>query len=114
VHEFSLAQNILEIVIDSAREHGLSGVAEVRLDVGQAAGVHLDALEFAWRHLKTTSDLTADAALSINSIPAHGACANCGFSGPVTDYIRICPACQALGLRIMGGLEFMVTGISGA
>ncbi|MBN2082358.1 hydrogenase maturation nickel metallochaperone HypA [bacterium] len=113
MHEFSLAQNILEIVIDSAREHGLTAVGEVRLDVGQAAGVHLEALEFAWKHLKTTSELTTGAALLINSIPAHAACANCGFSGPVTDYIRICPACQALGLRIMGGLEFMVTSISG-
>ena len=113
MHEFSLAQDVLQIVLASAAEHGLSTVGEVRLDVGRASGVHVDALSFAWEHLRSTDARTADCALELNRPAGVGECPACGFNGEIDDYIRICPECHALGLRITGGTEFMVTGISG-
>ena len=47
MHEFSLARDVLDIVIESAQEHGLTGVSEVRLEVGRASGVSVDALLYA-------------------------------------------------------------------
>ena len=113
MHEFSLADGVLRIVLDTAREHGLDQVSEVRLDVGKLAGVSLDALNFAWEFLREQQEVTAGAALVINQPPGRGECNACGFTGEVTDYIRICPGCGAGGLRFTSGEEFTVTGISG-
>jgi hydrogenase nickel insertion protein HypA len=113
MHEFSLAQDVLKIVLDSAAEHGLSTVGEVRLNVGRASGVHVEALNFAWEYLRSTDPRTAECVLELNRPAGQGECPACGFTGEIEDYIRVCPACHALGLRITGGTEFMVTGISG-
>ena len=113
MHEFSLAQDVMQIVLESATEHGLSVISEVRLDVGRASGVHIDAFTFAWEHLRSTDPRTAECKLELNRPAGVGECPSCGFNDEIDDYIRICPACHALGLRITGGTQFMVTGISG-
>ncbi|GEM_PF-1166233 len=113
MHEFSLAQDVLGIVLDSARQHGLRAVTEVRLEVGRASGVSIEAFSFAWEYLRTTETATAEATLELDRPAAHGACDACGFSGEVDGYLRVCPRCQALGLRLTGGAQFLVTGISG-
>jgi hydrogenase nickel insertion protein HypA len=113
MHEFSLAQRIVEIVAETASSHDLRHVTEVRLDVGTASGVSTDALEFAWEFLRTTTALTDHADLAIRSIQAAGKCPNCGFNGDLNDAVPLCPACGAGGFRLACGAEFTVAGISG-
>lgn len=100
-------------MLQSANEHALSRVTEVRLDVGKLSGVSLEALHFAWGFLSDNAAQTVGAELVINEPPGAGLCSGCGFRGAVTDYIRICPSCGAGGLRFTSGEEFLVTGISG-
>lgn len=113
MHEFSLAEDILGIALDSAREHYLSRITEVRLDVGKLSGVSLDALRFAWGFLSDNDGMARGCGLKINEPEGRGECAVCGFSGEVTECLRICPSCGAGRLRFTSGEEFMVTGITG-
>jgi len=113
MHEFSLAQSVLDIVTEVAQENEIAAVDEVRLDIGQISGVSVEALEFAWSFLRDQQECTKTAALAIKRPEGHGRCRACGFNGRLTDYIRICPACGSLELEIISGEEFMVTGISG-
>jgi len=50
MHELSLAEGLVDLVIDRLAEPGLAGreVVAVRLRVGRSAGVMADALEFCW------------------------------------------------------------------
>ena len=114
MHEFSLAQNILDIALGAADEHGLSEIAEVRLDVGEAAGVSLDALLFAWEYLRTTDVRTTEAALDINAIAADGACPHCDYQGAPDGFATLCPECGCGGFKLVTGAEFMVASISAA
>lgn len=113
VHEFSLADGILRSVISVADAHRLARVAEVRLNIGQLAGVSLEALEYAWQFLRETDARTTTAELSFTIINGQGQCAACGFTGPVDTPFRLCPACGGLSLRLIAGEEFLLTEVSG-
>jgi hydrogenase nickel incorporation protein HypA/HybF len=113
VHEFSLAEQVLAIVLAAAREHLLTRVAVVHMEIGQISGVSLEALSFAWEFVRSSDPLTAGAVLDIKQPTGHGKCAACGYDGPVTEPLRICPHCGMTQLEITRGLEFNVLSISG-
>ena len=113
MHEFSLAQNVLEIVRQAALQNAISRVVEVRLEVGRISGVSTDALLFAWQFVRDSDELVKQAEMVLTEPAGEGECNACGYRGPVEHYIRICPSCGAPGLVITAGEEFMVTGISG-
>jgi len=48
MHEFSIIQNIINIVMETATTHHVSHVHAVEVEVGKASGVIRDAMEFAW------------------------------------------------------------------
>ena len=48
MHEMSIAEGIIEIVERTAKANGVTRVKEVRIEVGELAGVDIPSLEFAW------------------------------------------------------------------
>jgi hydrogenase nickel incorporation protein HypA/HybF len=113
VHEFTLAKEILSIVHEAARQHRLAALAEVILKVGSQSGVNESSLQFAWEYLRGGDQLTHEAELIIESIPAQGSCLACGYTGPPAGWSWLCPACGAATLRLTQGEEFIVAGVSG-
>jgi|GEM_PF-6522881 len=51
MHEASLIQNLLEIVLESAAANGITRVERIHLVVGEGHGALPDALDFAFRAL---------------------------------------------------------------
>ena len=51
MHEFSLAQNIVEIVEETARSNQLESVSQVELEIGTLSGVEIPALDMALESL---------------------------------------------------------------
>ena len=76
MHELSVAQNIIEIVSDYARENKAGKISEVVLDIGAVAGVIPETLEFAWE-ISVKNTLLENASLKINFIPAKALCLSC-------------------------------------
>lgn len=52
MHEFSLIYSLLQIVLDSAAERGITQIWRVRLVIGQWYGALPEALTFAFDQLK--------------------------------------------------------------
>jgi len=48
VHEMSIAQSLLEIILEESRKHDLTSVQVVRLQIGAMAGVVPEALTFCF------------------------------------------------------------------
>ena len=113
MHEFSLAEQVLAIVLAAARENNLSRVAVVHMEIGRISGVSLEALSFAWEFVRSGDPLTAEAALDIARPEGHGVCSACGYDGLVSEPLRICPQCGETRLELTAGLEFNVLNISG-
>jgi hydrogenase nickel incorporation protein HypA/HybF len=112
MHEFSIVQDIVDIVLKAAEQHGLDTVSKVELEVGQAAGVVQEAMEFAWESAIKSTRLEK-AVLEIRSIPLEMQCSSCGIFYQPAEIFEPCPACGGISNDIRKGMELRVTAIIG-
>lgn len=121
MHEFSLAQSVVETVLQAAREHGASAVEEMNLEVGEVALVNMDQLEWHIRML-TQSTPAEGVRIKWRTIPARILCLECGYEGLVghreldpSSHFEIpileCPVCESPKTRILSGRELRVVDI---
>ena len=48
MHEMSIAEGILDVALDTLRQHDASVIHSVQLDLGLMSGVEPDSLLFCW------------------------------------------------------------------
>ena len=104
MHEMSIAEGIVDIVLDTMKNNDASQVHSVQLDVGMMSGVEPDALHFCW---ESVTQGTAD----INLVPIVGRCFDCGTMFDVNDYVFVCPKCGSRIVQTASGKELRVTSI---
>jgi len=110
MHEFSVAQHIIDIALQSAKQQQVDQIVSVEVEIGQAAGVVVEALEFAWESA-TKDTLLRDTALVIKFIPVTISCRNCKTQYFPRDLIEICPQCGDYDPEILTGKELRVSAI---
>ena len=111
MHEFSIALNIIEIAESTASQHKATAVSEVELEVGDASGVNIEALEFAWESATFSSSLLKKSKLRINPVSLLVRCNSCQYKFPPADLFEKCPACGENGTTIMQGRELKVKSV---
>ncbi len=105
MHEVSIAQGILDIIIENSERHGFRKVNSVTLRIGRASGIVVDALRFAFEIVKKDT-IASEAELLIEEIPVGGVCLNCNNSFTTEDnYILECPHCGGISFKITKGRE---------
>lgn len=107
MHELSLMQSIIEIVLDELKAHGRPQVEVVRVKVGELAGVEEMSMQFAFEVLKEEEEVLKDARLELIYVPGEAYCAKCDLRYPVKRYRVLCPQCGGGG-RIVAGKELFV------
>lgn len=110
MHEFSLAQNIIEIVEENARQNHAERVTEVVLEIGTLSGVELPALDMALQSLQPGT-LMEHAAIKKNIIKALARCGECHFQFVPDDYFCACPKCGSFLHEVIQGKELRVKSI---
>jgi hydrogenase nickel incorporation protein HypA/HybF len=110
MHEFSIVQHIVEIALESAHRHGAESILSVEVEVGQAAGVVKEAMEFAWE-AAGKGTLLEGATLVITSVPLRVACRNCRTAYQPADLFDACPGCGHVSPEIVTGKELRVVAI---
>ena len=110
MHEFSLAQNIVEIVEESIVANNVSNVEEIVLEIGTLAGVEIPALELALESLKPNSVLK-DSTIQISILEAEAVCEDCSSLFVPTDAYTACPDCGSFRKKILTGTELKVKSI---
>ena len=68
MHEMSLAEGVLQLIEDSARQEEFSKVTTVWLEIGQLAGVEVEAMRFCFDAV-TRGSLAEGANLEIIRLP---------------------------------------------
>ncbi len=105
MHEYSLADSLISLAIKECRKNGFNRIENIKILVGKASGVMLEALLFAFDALKKET-IAAEATLLIEEIPLSGYCENCKNSFTTQDvFILACPSCQSSSLKITAGRE---------
>jgi hydrogenase nickel incorporation protein HypA/HybF len=108
MHELSLAQSIVEAVESRAEECGADAVRSVRLRIGEASGVLVEALQYSFEMLASLSPLLAGAQLVIERVPHRAWCASCACAFAVEHFIARCPTCGAWSTQILSGTELQI------
>ena len=103
MHEMSIAEGIIEIVERTAGRSGVTRVKEVRIEVGELAGVDIPSLEFAW--VSVTRGGPAEGSRLVIERPRGEAwCLDCAKTVPLAKYGDPCPVCGAtLQRAVVGG-----------
>ncbi len=107
MHEMSLAEGVLQIIEEAARIQGFSRVREVRLEVGQLAGVEVEALRFCLDAVLHGS-VAEGARLEVEHTAGAGWCMLCGMTVPIAAYYDPCPRCGGHQVTPTAGLEMRV------
>lgn len=107
MHELTLAENMLQLVEETARRERATRVKTVVVEIGQLALIETDALIFAFDVVKK-GGIAANAELRIIDIPAFGDCGNCGVSSPMAKVYATCPQCGSANMQPTAGQEMQL------
>ncbi|RLG50592.1 MAG: hydrogenase maturation nickel metallochaperone HypA [Thermoproteota archaeon] len=119
MHEFSVAQAILDVVLRAAHEHGAKRVLEVTLEVGELSFLSLEQLELSFKVL-SEGTIAEGAELKFEVKRASIRCLRCGYEGeasapePESHLLPLavqCPACSSLETVILDGRGCVVRSI---
>ncbi|MFJ5547669.1 hydrogenase maturation nickel metallochaperone HypA [Streptomyces sp. NPDC093225] len=113
MHEMSIAMAVVAQVEEAAHAAGARAVSEVRLQVGELAGVVPDALAFCFE-LACADTVLAGAALVAEPVPARAHCRPCAADWDVGMPPDLCcPDCgSAAGTELRTGRELQIAGVT--
>jgi len=112
MHEIKIAEELSVIVVDKAREAGLSVVESVNISFGQLVQVVPDIFEFAFREA-VRDTVAAEAELNIEIIPLEMKCLSCGADYNPAENCSSCSKCGALEITVVHGKELFIKSIEG-
>ncbi|MCF7801769.1 MAG: hydrogenase maturation nickel metallochaperone HypA [Candidatus Marinimicrobia bacterium] len=98
----SIALNIVESAELAARENHAHRITRIDLEIGELAGVLLDALNFSLE-VATQNTLAATAQINIDQIKGSARCRNCGKTFHLTELWAVCPHCDDFQYEILAG-----------
>ncbi|MFD7449175.1 hydrogenase maturation nickel metallochaperone HypA [Kitasatospora sp. NPDC059827] len=115
MHEMSIAAAVVEQVDTAAREHRAAGVARVRLQVGELAGVVPEALDFCFE-LACAGTLVEGAVLDTEPVAARARCSPCAVEWAVGMPPDLgCPDCRSgVGVELLAGRELQILDVEWA
>jgi hydrogenase nickel incorporation protein HypA/HybF len=107
MHEMSLAEGVLQLVEDAARKQAFTKVTTVWLEIGQLAGVEVEAMRFCFDAV-TRGSVAEGARLEIIAAPGAGWCTQCSSSVALSEVFDACPRCGAYQVQVTGGTQMRV------
>ncbi len=102
MHEFSLIDNLLEIVKERVNEKAGRRVTKIFLKVGTFSGAVPELLDSAFQFLKKNT-IAEDAELFIELEKARVKCRRCQQVYESEDMDLICPYCGVWGGEVLSG-----------
>lgn len=109
MHEFAVAENMVEVASESARAAGAVRVRGVSCRIGALCHIDAEALREAFG-IAGEGTLCDGAVLRIERGPLVATCRRCGRRFCVEDWHWTC-TCGGRGQRVQGGTELEVTAI---
>jgi hydrogenase nickel incorporation protein HypA/HybF len=107
MHEMSLAEGVLQLIEDAAREQEFAKVTAVWLEIGQLSGVEVEAMKFCFDAV-TRDSIAAGARLEIIALAGTGWCMECSQTVPMAEVFGECPRCGGHRMQVTGGTEMRV------
>jgi len=110
MHELSIATNIIEFAEEFARDHQVTKINRIEIEVGRLSGIVIDSLEFALE-LAVKDTVMEYTEVVITEIPGNAKCDKCGTIFEIQNWASVCPECQSAAFEIIGGKEMQIRSI---
>ena len=107
MHEMSIAQSVLDIVLQESRDHEVSRVLSVVIKVGEMSAIETESLKFCF-DLLTKGTLAEGARLNIERVQVTCRCRECGSKFTVKELVFACPSCHNPKVEMLSGRELSV------
>ena len=107
MHELSIVESLLDLVLEHAGKAEAEKVVSVNLVVGELSGVVDEAVEFYWDFL-TKETIAKDSRIIFRHVPAKLQCRKCGETFLSSEQGYICPKCGEQQVDIIAGRELFV------
>jgi hydrogenase nickel incorporation protein HypA/HybF len=113
MHEFSISNEIVQNVLDTARKNNGKKVVSIQLEIGELALLNVEQVTF-WIHELFKGTVAAGAKVKVKTIKARIQCESCGYKGgmgldrqdPFRHVILYsCPKCQSFQIKVEQGRE---------
>jgi len=104
MHELYLAESILNIVKEYAREQQFKKVNSILLSFGRLSCIEPKSLQFAFE-VQSRETLAENAVLQFKIMPSVIHCFSCGKDLELNTYEGICPQCKGEEVVLVGGTE---------
>ena len=112
MHELSIAQSLLDMIVDESQRHRLGRVDKVRLRIGELAAVVPESLRFCF-DLVSRDTVAGGAVIEIETVAVAARCDKCDLSFEVKERVFQCPQCGEPVFEMLGGRELEVVNIEG-
>ncbi len=117
MHELSMAQAIVDTVMDAAEKNNAQDVLEVTIEIGQLTMLNSEQLKFLLDVI-IEGTLLENSEILIEEIPVEIKCQSCDFKGDANTegsdhYLTmvLCPECGGRNVEITKGRECNVKNI---
>lgn len=107
MHEYSIAQGIMQTVLAEAEKAKAQKVVKVSLKIGDLTGVFPDSLSFCFE-LLSKGTIAEGAALNIEKVPIRGYCPHCNKTFLIEDNNYFCQYCNNLKIELTSGRELQI------
>jgi hydrogenase nickel incorporation protein HypA/HybF len=103
----SLCEGVLQIIAEQAQAQQFQRAKTVWLEIGQLAGVEIEAMRFCFDVV--CRDSVADhARLEIIELPGQAWCMQCVGTVTINARYQACPECNGHQLQVTGGDEMRI------
>lgn len=118
MHEFSMAQGILNAVLETAEENDANKVTDIVIQIGKLAMLNSEQLTFMLNVL-IEDTIAENANIVIEDVDVEIKCYNCDYEGigDVDDsdhYLPmiLCPKCESHRVNVLNGKDVTIKNIS--
>ena len=107
MHEMSLCEGVLQVIEENAISQGYTRVKSIWLEIGELAGVELEAMRFSF-DVVTRGTLAENARLKIIEVQGQAWCMKCEKTVSAKQLFSACPQCGSYQLQVTGGNEMII------
>jgi len=107
MHEFSLAQEIFTVVLETAQKEKVEKVHSITLEVGKLMAVVTESLIFSFE-LLCEGTMLEGTKLLVQETPVRVRCKECGKEFELESYQFTCSFCGSKDLDVLSGKDMFI------
>ena len=110
MHELSITQSMLDLVLEQAEKAGAREVGRINLVIGEMTGIVEECVQFYFGFI-SRGTIAEGADLSFKRVPSRARCRACDKLFELEEFEWTCPHCGGAELEIVEGKELFIESI---